>query len=84
MNTRTNRHGGKRKGAGTIRRNFHFSLQEARRIRGLYKIKRGLTPNLTEEQMILSLVDAEWERIDQVYQQAAELAAEGEGGAYLL
>jgi len=79
-----NTHGGPRKGAGRkVRQNLHFTLKDAREIYRLLKVRRGIASEMTEEQLIMSLVEQEWQAIDRMYQQVAEIAADGEG-TYIL
>jgi hypothetical protein len=77
MNT-SRKHGGPRKGAGRYRQRLAFSVKDAREIYRLLKHRRGLCsrPDMTEEELIMSLVEREWQEIDQAYQKAAEIAQE--------
>ena len=84
MNT-TRKHGGPRKGAGRkVRLNLHFEYDDAHTIYRLTRILRANSGNkeLTEEQMLLELAEEKWKEIERGYEEAAQLAAEGE--AYIL
>ncbi len=84
MSNNNQQHGGPRKGAGRkIRQNLHFTRKDAREIYRLLKVRRGLASEITEEQLIMSLVEQEWQEIDRMYQQATEIAADGEGTSIL-
>ena len=81
----TPQHGGPRKNAGRkVRLNLHFEPETARTIYLLTKLRRANSGNreLTEEQVVMDLVEECWQEITRGYEDAAKLAAEGE--AYIL
>ena len=80
MATNHNNWGGRRRGAGTPRRRFLLDRETARSLHILVKHRRALfeKPELTAEDVISSLVEAEWRTLDEHYQEAAEQVAEAE------
>ena len=81
MQSTHKQHGGQRKNAGRkVRLNLHFSIEDAKSIRQLTKHRRAESGNreLTEEQVVIDLVEAAWQEIIDHYEEGAELAAEGE------
>ncbi len=60
------------------RKRLTLDTATARSLRKLVKWRRSEfgKPDLTEEQVVASLVEQEWQAIDQMYQKAAEIAQE--------
>lgn len=64
--------GGARPGAGALKKRIHLDTETARRLRTLTRYRRGLNPAATEEQVVMTLIEHEWQRLDQAFQQAAD------------
>lgn len=79
---RAEKRGGHRANAGRkVRMNIHFSNKEkARNLFLLMKHRRAALgrPDLTEEDVVNELVDRAWETIEKDYEEATELAKEGD------
>ena len=73
-----NGHGGRRTNAGRkARQELHLKLAQARQLHSLTKYRRNLgNQGLTEEQVVSDLVAAEWAKILESFEEAAQEAQE--------
>jgi hypothetical protein len=64
--------GGARNGAGRLKQNIHLEPETARALAILTGQRRSLSPNITEDQIVASLIEQAWHELDEQYQEKAE------------
>jgi hypothetical protein len=64
--------GGARNGAGRLKQNIHLDRETARALAILTGQRRSLSPNITEDQVVASLIEQAWHELDEIYQEHAE------------
>lgn len=55
-----------------LRRDIHLGEDAARSLRILVTHRRGVSPDVTEDQIVEELIAAAWQALDQEYEQLSE------------
>lgn len=58
-----------------LRRAIHLSDESARSLRVLWQVRRGVSPDITEDQIVDELIEAAWRQLDAEYSAGADAEA---------